>query len=311
MKSLLVAVLLMLPAALFGFFNDPFTYPSARGMGMGDAFTAVADDENAVSYNPAGLADNGRLILALSGSLNNGGSMKQSSVETGLAVKNLGIRFASLQQIRPSGSDWGGYHDSYVVNNSSVAYGGYVDEKLKVGLGVNFYTLNRLDYGGSGGGNSWTLGLDWSFMDNYTLGISAKDLFSSCKDTYILQTGERTWLLNSIPFRVNVGISAAPFETHIFSFEIKNLFVPALNDVRPGMGRFAPEPEAHFGYEYSGIDLLTFRFGAFDDKYLGISAGLGLRLEELMIDAAVTGYVPGNKELDSPKFLASVAFGWW
>jgi hypothetical protein len=43
----------------------PSFYRGVRPLAMGGAFTAVADDENALFYNPAGLADISRLNLAI------------------------------------------------------------------------------------------------------------------------------------------------------------------------------------------------------------------------------------------------------
>ena len=43
----------------------PSLYRGVRPLAMGGAFTAVADDEHALFYNPAGLADISRLNLAI------------------------------------------------------------------------------------------------------------------------------------------------------------------------------------------------------------------------------------------------------
>lgn len=51
--SLLMAALLATSASAKGY---PRLFRGVRPMGMGGAFTAVADDENALMYNPAGLA---------------------------------------------------------------------------------------------------------------------------------------------------------------------------------------------------------------------------------------------------------------
>lgn len=66
MKKLLVFILL----ALF-FTPASFAYFGARPMGMGGAFTAVADDANAPYWNPAGLALNPEVSITGSTLLNN------------------------------------------------------------------------------------------------------------------------------------------------------------------------------------------------------------------------------------------------
>jgi hypothetical protein len=52
LPALVLAVLLTVPAAAM---ELPHFYKGVRPLGMGGAFTAVADDENALFYNPAGL----------------------------------------------------------------------------------------------------------------------------------------------------------------------------------------------------------------------------------------------------------------
>lgn len=49
----------------------PFFFEGTRPMGMGGAFTAVADDENAILYNPAGLAKVKESTITISGFLQN------------------------------------------------------------------------------------------------------------------------------------------------------------------------------------------------------------------------------------------------
>ena len=55
MRTALCAVLLMPSSALATSFND--FMPGARAMGMGQAYTAIADDPYAMFYNPAGTAN--------------------------------------------------------------------------------------------------------------------------------------------------------------------------------------------------------------------------------------------------------------
>lgn len=61
-KALLLLAAMLLPAVLLADFED--TGMGARAMGMGDAFTGLADDGRAVYYNPAGLGRQDRPELA-------------------------------------------------------------------------------------------------------------------------------------------------------------------------------------------------------------------------------------------------------
>ncbi|MFH1729080.1 MAG: hypothetical protein ABIA04_11765 [Pseudomonadota bacterium] len=59
MKKILFIILgmLFLSTVIFAFPQSPNTYRGLRPLGMGNAFIAVADDQNALSYNVAGLND--------------------------------------------------------------------------------------------------------------------------------------------------------------------------------------------------------------------------------------------------------------
>ena len=54
-KTIILAVILFQAALLLAVFDD--YNPSARARGMGGAYTGVADDVNAIFYNPAGLTN--------------------------------------------------------------------------------------------------------------------------------------------------------------------------------------------------------------------------------------------------------------
>lgn len=63
MKSLMkhfIVILLLFVTKTYGDIQPPLEYRDSRIMGMGGAFTAVADDKNLLFYNPAGLSIVGR-----------------------------------------------------------------------------------------------------------------------------------------------------------------------------------------------------------------------------------------------------------
>ena len=65
-RPLLVAALLSVVSISNSAAGEyPSFYRGVRPLAMGGAFTAVADDEQALFYNPAGLADISRLNLAI------------------------------------------------------------------------------------------------------------------------------------------------------------------------------------------------------------------------------------------------------
>ena len=56
MKRSMTLIALMVVASFAQARELPKFFEGVRPLGMGGAFTAVADDENALFYNPAGLA---------------------------------------------------------------------------------------------------------------------------------------------------------------------------------------------------------------------------------------------------------------
>ncbi len=59
-KYIFILLLLLLSTGLYGAYTElPVEYSDARVVGMGNTFTAVADDKNMLFFNPAGFADYG------------------------------------------------------------------------------------------------------------------------------------------------------------------------------------------------------------------------------------------------------------
>lgn len=65
MKKILLAVLMLGTAGIAPAVERPMTVRGARALGMGDAFTALADDQNVFFYNPAGIVQRTGSALTL------------------------------------------------------------------------------------------------------------------------------------------------------------------------------------------------------------------------------------------------------
>ena len=129
MKKLGILLLSILISAsqLFGAFNDPGW--GVRPMGMGGAFTAVANDSNANVYNPAGIAQ----------PQSDEASFMSSKLFTGLEGVDMGQNFLSYihpvsDKFGSLGFSWQSLYSQnlYQENTYALSYGRYFNDVLKL-----------------------------------------------------------------------------------------------------------------------------------------------------------------------------------
>jgi hypothetical protein len=127
-KLLILSLSILIPATqLFGAFTDSGW--GVRPMGMGGAFTAVANDSNANIYNPAGIAQLQDKEV----------SFMSSKLFTGLEGVDLGQNFLSyVHPVSDSfgslGFSWQSMYSQNLYREDTVAfsYGRYFDDILKL-----------------------------------------------------------------------------------------------------------------------------------------------------------------------------------
>lgn len=148
-KTALTAALLLAPLCARAAFEDLGF--GARGPGMGDAVTGVADDVSAVYYNPAGLGGLERPKALASHSLFHGGLSDGSSL--GLSVAALAVPIGDGRH-GTIGAAWQDFSLSgvYYEKTGTVAWGYRFDrssryEKLSVGASLKYLShgFTRLD----------------------------------------------------------------------------------------------------------------------------------------------------------------------
>ena len=148
-KTALTAALLLAPLCVRAAFEDLGF--GARGPGMGDAVTGVADDVSSVYYNPAGLGGLERPKALASHSLFHGGLSDGSSL--GLSVAALAVPIGNGRH-GTIGAAWQDFSLSgvYYEKTGTVAWGYRFDrgsryEKLSVGATLKYLShgFTRLD----------------------------------------------------------------------------------------------------------------------------------------------------------------------
>ncbi|MEO6463123.1 MAG: hypothetical protein ABIP29_08610, partial [Candidatus Eisenbacteria bacterium] len=149
--------------------------PGARALAMGGAFTAIADDGNALWWNPAGLARLGHQELT---------STLGNVYGSGVAENHLGYVFpitdqhaAAFSWKQTSQDDLG---LQYTENTFSLGYGLRFGKKLA--LGAAFRHLgSSVDLDGSTftewSGNTFDFGVHYAHTDRLAVGASVKDAF--------------------------------------------------------------------------------------------------------------------------------------
>lgn len=179
------AALLLAPAGAFAGFTD--SGPGARTAAMGQAFSAVADDANAISANPAGLAQLAEPELSASyGRLYNGltddSKIGQGYFGLAFPVRRYlpGIMGVSWDELRLS--------DAYCETVFTGAYADKVSSRLSVGGSFKYLRKSYVSDGYTGTdplftGNGYAksgLGIDlgglYRLNKNYTFALVFKNV---------------------------------------------------------------------------------------------------------------------------------------
>lgn len=155
----------------------------ARAWGMGGAFVVLANDESALDWNPAGMADAGRVAGASYLQLVEGVSAGQSQLvfvmpltnarqETGAATHAVGAMLTNFT-VDVAGSD-----ETYSENYLRVAYAFTPEPLLSFGLGLSGF----MSESGVEGFDAWGTAVDFagelSLSSKWAVALVGRDLFS-------------------------------------------------------------------------------------------------------------------------------------
>jgi len=282
--GLFTAILLCVVVSVFSIRNCRADFEDlgagARPIGMGNAYTALADDVNAIYYNPAGLAQLDECQFT------SGYGKLYWGLDDGSSLGSGFIGYAHpLYQWGTLGAGWlnFGLQGLYQENSFMFSYGRTVTKRLLAGLnfkllykkyGKNLYTENALiDSGPSTSGErdpvfskgysktgfSADLGLLYRFNREYSFGLALTDVNQPNMD------------LKDSSSRVPIGIKSgflynSDFLTFAFDTTFRNGDVNA----------------------YSGVEKW------FSKRTFGVRAGLGLgsrSFSNLALGASYTKYL--------------------
>ena len=233
----------------------------ARALGMGGAFVAVADDANAIYYNPAGLAlIDGHDVTSMYSTLLGAGNY----FGAGYAQKNIGAAVFGLLSTATGTDEYGNPTEEFGYSEGTLA-GGYAHAFGPFALG-GAVKLYAQDAGASRGfGATGDIGalITLPYLDGVRFGAVARNLIGSVK----FQSGHT----DNFDQSYVLGMSLKP---------LKGLTLAADYDITHSIGRV--------GAEYRIVDAFAARAGATvnADRQWGFTAGAGFALANLRVDYA-------------------------
>jgi hypothetical protein len=178
----------------------------ARPIGMGGAFTAIADDANAPLYNPAGLVQvQSNELTAMYSVLYSGLTLYSGNDTTGGDTVHLGQNYLAyvskpIDHIGSFGVTWANFNVSHLYREDTVALSyartlgdliPALENNLSLGLNLKYlrhsYTLDSLTntdsvFAGGSSASAMTLDagalykFDQGFLDGLRLGVAGKNL---------------------------------------------------------------------------------------------------------------------------------------
>ncbi|OGC40368.1 hypothetical protein A2438_03765 [candidate division WOR-1 bacterium RIFOXYC2_FULL_46_14] len=275
----------------------------ARTLGMGRAYTAVAEDAETVFTNPAGLGGIKSLKLtsmytSLLGDVNYvvfGGAYPlnaNSAIGAGIVTSNVGaIPLYDSSQASIGSANWS--------NNAIFASYGIAlpDGKTKLGASAKYYSQGASGATTAEGTNGSALGLDagalYSVNDQLTVGVVAQNPLGTK-----LQSGNGVG--NAMVPTIKTGVSyCVPMEGN------RKLTLAADYDL---MSKRANT--LHAGAEFFVTPSFALRAGLDQDPAPGgtvtnLSAGLGLRMQGIAFDFA---YHPYGEVAENATYYFSIGY---
>jgi len=275
MKKILLITLVLIPAALLLAVFDDYQ-PSAVARGFGGAYTAVANDANAMFYNPAGLS-------SLNFSAKVGASFLNS--DEYMELKNLAVAYklpAKLGTLavgaRMMDVD---FEDVNLMSEQiwSVAHGILLQKdihsEISLGWAGNFYNLSF-----DGEKDDSAMGLD--------LGVTAL-LHGRTKFAFAVTNLNKAKMGDEnqidLPSKLALGIAYTPYDLVTTSIEVKKDF---------GM-----ETEFMGGVEARPFEPFAIRFGVHQNPAT-YNAGFSLYIKNFELDYSYTYHpvLPSNQYLN-------------
>jgi hypothetical protein len=263
---------------------------SARATALGNAYTAMSDDTDAVFFNPAGLP-NARSKGIATTYMNyfegfQGGSVvyispSQERLSFGIFAQYLGNQSITRTMVDEQG-EYMGTAGTFGANDIVVGFasGYYIHEFLNLGASIRYISESLEDYSASAAVIDLGV-LHQTMNENLKVGVTLKNVGTQI--TYYTATKYR----EKMPTQVTVG----------FNYRFHEKFVGNLDILKPLDNDFS----GRIGLEYRLHPILTLRTG-FDtrtddwkmggdyDFFSGLSGGFGINYNNYELNYGITSY---------------------
>lgn len=263
MKKLLILSLILISVTMLSAVFDDYQ-PSARARAMGGAFTGVANDANALFYNPAGIADSRYEAMIGFANLNGEAFSEFKTLAAAAALPNkwgtigFGVRMLDV--------DYEGEtlisEQTYTVSHG-ITLQKDIHSTINLGYSVNYYNLAFED-DDSDNAFGIDMGATAVLHTRTKLGFAVTNLTQS-------KMGFENQI--DLPSKLALGVSYLPYDRVTTTIEVKK--------------DFASETEFMGGVEAQLFDPLAIRFGVHQNPAT-YSAGATFSLEGVSLDYAFT-----------------------
>ena len=309
MKTKILSVLILVLAfssARADITTDPIEYGGgARPLGMGNAFTAVADDANALFVNPAGVA--GFKSWAATAT-----SIYLSSIDTYYTILGYGISEdygkigisyvgSQLTGAQVSSTETANYYDNVVFVTYAAPVSKFYPSFEGIDAGVNLKLFSRGFTEGQAGvasGINADLGLKYYYDKSLTFGLTKRNILPFGLGAITWTSGRK----EDLPSDTDLGVAWRFFEEKALA--AFDLDLPS----------YAAPITFSLGVEVKPVRFLSLRLGASEQQdslsdaatTLNPSLGVGLDYMGFKIDYAYHPYYSGFA--DSVASFVSISY---
>ncbi|MCD8479292.1 MAG: conjugal transfer protein TraF [Candidatus Cloacimonetes bacterium] len=261
-KTILLSLILITCTMLPAVFDD--YQPSARARGMGGAFTGVANDVNAIFFNPAGLADTEyEAIIGMANLHGESFSQLKTLAAGAMLPKKLGTLGLGIRMLDVEFEGYTLSSEQIYTLSHGITLQHDIHSTINFGYNLNYYNLS-FDDDDSDGAFGLDLGVTALLHTRTKLGFAITNL-NKAKMGFENQI--------DLPSKMAMGISYVPYDRVTTSIEVKK--------------DFAQETEFMGGVEARVFDPLSIRVGVHQNPAT-YSAGATFTLEGVSVDYAFT-----------------------
>ncbi len=288
LKALPVMVYILILSATSIGAQEPFFYDGTRAMSMGKAFTGLADDENALFYNPAGLTQIEGHRISLSGYIQQYAweitmelleGWAPNFTDRGYTVSYAKHRFGISYSMTGKGwwESWdreereiympeGSTISTRWVNYEHYLTASYAHEILPwldlglTGKYLHFSPHSDIERLGDRDGFTFDLGLLFDPVDRLSIGLNLLNALSSDINYTVYNDYTSVAWLSELPVNLAVGIAWLPIDALTITADVRNLLQ---DDVKSAFSDYDLEFKRsyHFGLEWRPTAGLALRGG--------------------------------------------------